>query len=132
MGDLLGKRAWVLFPVLVLSCATTTSTPSMPTFLGYETERWLVLELEPVGRDDLLPAFQASARRYGCGTEQLGNEFSANIFGERRSYYGVSASCREGTIALVTLVDARVSIGCAKPTTRQACDLLLHNISQAR
>jgi hypothetical protein len=52
--------------------------------------------------------------------------------GESRSYYGVTASCDEGTIALITLVGGRVIIGCAKPTTRQACDSLLSNISQAR
>jgi hypothetical protein len=132
MGNSLGKRAGVLLPMLVVSCAAASSRPDVPTFLGVETDRWLVQESEPVGRDDLLPAFQASARSYGCNTEQLGNQYSANILGERRSYYGVSASCEEGTIALITLVDGRVSIGCAKPTTRQACDLLLRNISQAR
>jgi len=84
------------------------------------------------GRDDLLPAFEASALSYGCNTEELGGESSLNIYGERRSYYGISASCAKGTIALITLVGGRVRIGCAKPTTSQACDLLLRNISQAR
>ena len=81
---------------------------------------------------DILRAFQASARTYGCSTEQLDSEFSADILGERRSYYGVSASCGEGTIALLTLDDGRVSVGCVKPTKREACSLLLRNISQAR
>jgi hypothetical protein len=124
-------RAW-LFPILAVSCATARSVPNVPSFVGVETEQWLVQESQPVGRDDLLPAFEASARSYGCSTEQLGSESSANIYGERRSYYGISASCEEGTIALITLSGGRVRIGCAKPTTRQACDLLLRNISQAR
>ncbi|HYQ29184.1 MAG TPA: hypothetical protein VER04_18260 [Polyangiaceae bacterium] len=104
----------------------------MPTFLGEENESWLVQETAPVERDDLLPAFEASARSYGCSTERLGLDSSSNIYGERRSYYGISASCEEGAISLVTLVDGRVRIGCAKPTTREACDRLLRHISQAR
>jgi hypothetical protein len=97
-----------------------------------ETDRWLAQESEPLGRSDLLPAFEESARSYGCSTDELGSESSLNIYGERRSYYGISASCDEGTIALITLVGGRVRIGCAKPTTHQACEQLLRNISQAR
>lgn len=147
MGNSLGRAVCASFAILVASCATaktgasstaastrTTAAvpPGLPTFLGFETDRWLVLELEPNDRDDLLAAFQASARSYGCGTEEIGNEFNANIFGERRSHNGVGASCREGTIALITLVDRRVSVGCAKPTTRQACAALLRTVCQAR
>ncbi|HEY0468752.1 MAG TPA: hypothetical protein VGC79_31375, partial [Polyangiaceae bacterium] len=91
-----------------------------------------VQETAPVGRDDILPAFEASARNYGCRTEQLGRDSSSTMYGELRSYYGISASCDEGAIALITLVGGRVRIGCLKPTTRAACDLLLRNISQAR
>jgi hypothetical protein len=119
-------------PVLLLSCATTSPTPDRPPFQGAETEHWLVRETVPVNRNDLLPAFEASAQRYGCDTDQLGFDSRLNIFGEVRSYYGISASCAEGTIALITLVGGRVRIGCAKPTTPQACDLLLRNISRAR
>ena len=125
-----------LLPILVLSCAAASSSssprPEVPTFQGVENDHWLVQETEPIGRDDILPAFQASARNYGCSTDQLGNQSSHNILGESRSYYGIVASCDEGTIALITLVGGRVRIGCAKPTTRQACDSLLRNISQYR
>jgi len=121
--------------MLVLSCAAAASSrprPEVPTFQGIETEHWLVQETEPIDRDDILPAFQASARNYGCSTDQIGNQSSHNILGESRSYYGIVASCDEGTIALITLEGGRVRIGCAKPTTRQACDALLRNISQYR
>ena len=121
-----------LFLILAVSCAAARSEPSLPTFVGIETRQWFVQESEPIDRDDLLPAFEASARSYGCSTEQLGRDSSATIEGERRSYFGISASCEAGTIALITLVGGRVRIGCAKPTTRQACDLLLRNISQVR
>jgi len=63
---------------------------------------------------------------------RLAGESSANIAGERRSYFGISVSCEEGAIALVTLVGPRVRFGCAKPTTREACDRLLRSISGAR
>jgi hypothetical protein len=46
--------------------------------MGIETERWLVEESEPVGRDDVLPAFEAAAKDYGCSTETLGGETTAN------------------------------------------------------
>lgn len=118
---------------LIVGCSAAPSTPSnLPAFGGVETAHWLVQESEPVGRDDLLPAFEESAHSYGCATEELGRESSLNIHGERRSYYGISASCNEGTIALITLVGGRVRIGCARPTTAAACDQLLTRISQAR
>jgi hypothetical protein len=106
--------------------------PDLPQFIGEETDRWLVEESGPVGRDDVLPAFETSAQNYGCRTDKLGNKVSFNIQGERRSYYGVNASCYEGTIALVTLVGGSVRIGCAKPTTAGACQQLLRNIAEAR
>jgi hypothetical protein len=100
--------------------------------MGDETERWLVEESGPVGRDDVLPAFEASAKDYGCRTEKLGGETTRNIYGERRSYYGVTATCYEGTISLITLVGGGVRIGCAKPTTLPACNQLLHDIAESR
>lgn len=127
-----------LLLLLMMSCADTNpgprapSFPDLPHFMGKETDRWLVEESPPVGRDDILPAFEASAQTYGCRTETLGDSTSFNIHGELRSYYGVTASCYEGTIALITLVGGSVRIGCAKPTTRKACDQLLRNISEAR
>jgi hypothetical protein len=126
-----GVRAWVLAASLV-GCTPASSRPNVPPFAGEESEWWLVQETEPVSRDDVLPAFEASAQNYGCVTEQLGLDSTTNIFGEVRSYYGVNASCDEGTIALITLVGGRVRIGCAKPMSRDACDHLLRNISQAR
>lgn len=105
---------------------------NLPPFLGHETERWLVEEVGPVGRDDVLPAFEASAENYGCSTQTLDSETTYSIHGERRSYYGVTASCYEGTISIITLRGGGVRIGCAKPTTLQACRQLLHDISESR
>ncbi len=76
--------------------------------------------------------FEASARSYGCSTEKLGIQSSFNIQGERRRYFGVSATCYEGTIALIGLKGGRVRIGCTKPTTLDACNALLRNISEGR
>jgi len=100
--------------------------------MGSESERWLVEESAPVGRDDVLPAFEAAAEDYGCSTEKLGGTTSFTIQGERRSYFGVTATCYEGTISLITLVGGGVRIGCAKPTTIEACNRLLRNISESR
>jgi hypothetical protein len=82
--------------------------------------------------EDLLPAFEESARSHGCSTDDLGKGAEPTLGGELRHWYGVSASCDEGTIALVTLVGGHVRIGCAKPTTRERCDALLRRISEAR
>jgi hypothetical protein len=123
--------AWLLV-TLVVSCASTNSASSLPPFVGVETERWRVQETGSLARDDLSRAFEASARSYGCNTERLGGRSRLTIAGQRRSYYGISASCEEGVIALVRLSGDRVSIGCAKPTTSQACEHLVRNISLAR
>jgi len=109
-----------------------SAAPTPPTFLGEENDWWLVQETEAVGRTDILPSFEQSARSYGCSTDRIGSKTSFNIQGERRSYFGISASCYEGNIALITLAGGHVRIGCSKPTTREACDTLLRNISQAR
>src|SRR4051812_42564797 len=106
-------RPWSL-PVLAIGCATTASVPNLPAFTGEETSRWLVQESEIGGRDDLLPAFEASAQSYGCVTDHIGSDASFNIQGERRTYFGVSATCEEGSIALITLVGGRARIGCSK------------------
>lgn len=104
----------------------------LPPFTGEETERWLAEESAPLGRDDVLLAFEESAKSYGCQTGRLGTTTSSNIYGERRAFYGVTASCYEGTIALITLVGGGVRIGCAKPTTLEACNQLLRDISESR
>jgi hypothetical protein len=119
--------------VALTGCTTTTRTPKFPSFQGHQTDSWLAYEVE-LGREpsDLLPAFEASARAYGCSTEQLGGGAEQNIGGELRHWYGISASCDDENIALVTLVGARVRVGCTKPTTRERCDLLLRKISEAR
>jgi hypothetical protein len=122
----------VLLVALVASC--TPSLPRYPPFAGEETNDWSAYELNVPGREpsDLLPAFEASARSHGCSTDRLGADTRLNIAGEMRSFYGVAATCDEGTIALVTLVGGRVRIGCAKPSTRERCDYLLQQISAAR
>jgi hypothetical protein len=122
---------FVLLLLVGCSGAAARVTSDIPAFQGVETEHWLVQESQPVEQNDLLRAFDASARGYGCRTGKLGLQATQNIYGERRSYHGVTASCFEGTIALITLADGRVRIGCAKPTTFQACDRLLRNIAQA-
>jgi|SRR6188768_142396 len=127
-----GLLSTCFLATLVASCAASKPRPSPPTFTGIETDAWFAEESEPVGRDDILPAFKAAARNYGCSTEELGNAAGANIQGEYRSYYGVSASCDEGSIALITLEGGGVRIGCTKPTTRQACDAFLQRIAQGR
>ena len=138
LGKWLGVpvRGLVVLPLL-LGCAATEPRPrapeysDLPPFIGDETERWLVEESGPVGRDDVLPAFEAAAKDHGCSTDKLGGKTSFTIHGERRTYYGVTASCYEGTISIITLVGGSARIGCAKPTTIQACNRLLHDISES-
>jgi hypothetical protein len=127
-----GSRGSVLV-LLLTGCATTTlSATKLPQFRGVEDETWLAQESETAGRSDLLPAFEQSASSYGCVTDHIGAESTQNMHGELRGYYGVSAACREGNIALITVGGGRVRIGCTKPTTLEACDRLLQNIVQAR
>jgi hypothetical protein len=128
-------RALLALPLLV-SCTPMGARPAapdfsdLPPFTGVETERWLVQESGPVGRSDVLPAFATAARNYGCNTDKLGETTSFTIEGERRTHYGVTAACYEGTISIITLQGGSVRIGCAKPTTIQACNQLLRDISE--
>ena len=127
----------MLLALVALSCGgghgpvVAGPPPNLPPFSGVENDAWLARVTEPAGRDDVLPAFKASARSYGCVVDEIGADTRFNIHGEVRSYYGVSATCGEGTIALITLVGGAVSIGCAKPTTADACDALLRSIAEA-
>jgi hypothetical protein len=132
-------RAGRTFACAAVGAALTTAcqsapAPRYPPFQGAETNEWLALDVPLPERppEDMLPAFEESARSLGCSTEQLGTGAEQNIGRERRQWYGVSASCDEGTIALVTLVGGHVCIGCMKPTTRGRCNALLRQISEAR
>jgi hypothetical protein len=117
--------------ITLLSCAAATP-PTRPPFRGESNETWLVSEVSDLRRNDLLFAFDESARSHGCSTLELGGEATPNIGGQLRTFYGISASCEEGVIAIVTLAGDRVRIGCARPITREDCDLLLRKIALAR
>jgi hypothetical protein len=129
-----GRSCTWICGMFFLSCAGAAAKapprPSVTPFAGVETAEWLVQETEPVQRNDILSAFEWSAQEYGCQTEELGSSSTHRTYAHVRTYYGVSASCQEGTIALMTLVGGRVRIGCTKPTTPEACEALLRNISQ--
>jgi hypothetical protein len=114
-------------------CAGTVH-PGPPAFVGQETESWIAFDLEPVDRDpgDLLPSFEASARAFGCRTEQLGGDVAIAGGASARLVHGISASCDEGTLALITLQGSRVRIGCEKPIERRHCEELLRKIAEAR
>jgi hypothetical protein len=122
--------------VFLAGCAPSALTPpAHPPFEGGETQAWLAYEVLVPGRDpsDLLPSFEASARAFGCQTEPLGYRSRPTIGnGDLRQWNGISATCEEGTLAIVTLVGERVRIGCTKPTTRAQCDALVQRISAAR
>ena len=114
---------------------TTAGDPSwLQSFVNYVRANHQVAErmIVELTETAALHAFEESARGHGCSTEKLGTGAEQNIGGELRSSYGVSASCDEGTIALVTLVGGHVCIGCLKPVTRERCDALLRQISEAR
>ena len=132
------RAGWTLACAAVSAALTTACqsapAPKYPPFQGAETNEWLALDVPLPDRppEDMLPALEESARGHGCSTEELGTGAEQNIGGELRHGYGVSASCDVGTIALVTLVGGHVCIGCMKPTTRERCNALLRQISEAR
>jgi hypothetical protein len=122
--------------VVAVSCAMGPAprgpaAPAVPPFTGEPTEHWFYEDLGPVDHEAVLPAFEASAQAYGCVTEEIGSEATENMHGIMRSYYGINASCHEGSLAIVTLTRG-VRLGCARPLTRASCDALLRRISEAR
>ena len=56
---------------------------------------------------------------------------TVNIAGMKYRYHGISATWRGRDIAMINLRGGAV-LGCAKPTTREACDELLRKISEGR
>jgi hypothetical protein len=135
----LAERAGWTLGCAAVSAALATDCqsappPQSPPFQGAETDKWLTFDVPLPDRppEELLPAFAESARSYGCSTEELGKRAEPHVGEQPRDWYGVSASCNEGTVAMVTFVGGHVGIGCAKPTTRDRCNELLRRISKAR
>jgi len=71
-------------------------------------------------------------RRPSRRAERLGHSSKGVISGIVEQRYGVSASCEEGTLALITVEHDRVRIGCPKPKMRRQCDALLEKIAESR
>jgi hypothetical protein len=117
--------------LLVVPMACEPPLPSHPPFTGRPTESWFAFVIAvPDAREprDLVLAFEASARGSGCRTDRLQASIERTTWGI--FWYGVSADCTGGTIALVSLNGARVSVGCLRPTTREQCEGLLRGISE--
>jgi hypothetical protein len=117
--------------LLVVPTACEPPLPSHPPFTGRPTESWFAFVVAvPEAREprDLVLAFEASARGSGCRTDRL--QTSSEVASWGIFWYGVSADCTGGTIALVSMNGARVSVGCLRPTTREQCEGLLRGISE--
>ena len=120
--------------ILLAACAESTPQPAYPPFEGREDLTWIAYEVTLPGRppNDILPSFEASARALGCHTEPVGEKHQQTIGGQLHERHGVTAHCADGTLALVTLTQDRVRIGCTRPMTHDQCDQLLGKISEAR
>jgi hypothetical protein len=129
------RSSFAAFPGLCVLSACAQPALLAPSFDGRETPTWLAYQIDVPGRDpgDLIPAFEASARAFGCHTERIEDGSNATIAnGVLRRFHGVVATCELGTVALITLTGDRVRIGCVKPATRAECDALVEKISEAR
>lgn len=117
--------------LLALAGCAVDAPPRHPDFTGQEDASWIAYRVD-VERDDLLFAFDESARAYGCRTTKIGKDSRQNIAGIGYSFRGIDARCRgEREIAMV-LTKTGVVLGCPKPTTQQQCDELLRKISEGR
>jgi hypothetical protein len=130
----LPRRLWSagmrgLLLLLVASCAA--DVPRHPDFTGREDETWIAYSVD-VDRDDLLFAFDASARNYGCRTTKIGKDSRQNIAGIGYSFRGIDARCSGDREIAMVLTKTGAVLGCPKPTTQQACDELLRKISEGR
>jgi hypothetical protein len=120
----------VVLGLALVGCGAFGSGP--PPFAGRETASWTAFEVKSPELDEarqLLPKFEACARDFGCFTDHLGTVVYLAGRGETRLWYGVTASCDEGTIAILKLRGGRVRVGCEKPMTRDGCEALLQRIS---
>jgi hypothetical protein len=125
--------AVVAVAIGLTSCAP--SAPAKPPFAGQVTAAWIAFDVPvPAGKDSggIVESFEAGAKSSGCGTERLAASSQFVGGGELRQWYGVSAECDAGTIALVAVDAAHVRIGCRRPADRDACEAILRHISSAR
>ncbi|MBL8715058.1 MAG: hypothetical protein JNL79_03635 [Myxococcales bacterium] len=118
MSTVRGLLPWL---VLVVGCAR------LPVFTGQTDQGWVTFRV-PTAREpsDILPAFRASARWAGCGTDPL---FERR--GRSKLTYGHVAHCDEGILAVVLFEDALV-VGCHSPMTLPQCQALFARICEAR
>jgi hypothetical protein len=122
----------VLLGLTLVGCGACAPTSGPPPFTGRETDVWTAFDVASPELDraqNLLPSFEASARDFGCRTDHLGTVVDTAGGGETRIWYGVTASCDEGTIAILKMKGGRVRVGCEKPTTPEGCAALLQRIS---
>jgi hypothetical protein len=120
--------------LLVLALVGCGAIPSRPAFDGRQTDSWIAFDEDAPGRDprELLMSFEASARAFGCRTDRIGGRSVGMPGGGRAKISaGVAAYCDEGSVALLWVAEARVRIGCERPTTRERCDALLRKIGDA-
>jgi hypothetical protein len=104
---------------------------SSRAFEGRSTEFWLAAFPIRTSRDphDFIPYFAQAARASGCRTEPVTTSL---VPWRGYGWYGLSADCSDGTIALVALDGPRLGIGCLRPTTLAQCEDLLREIHEGK
>jgi hypothetical protein len=122
-------RRTLLLALALASCAP--DAPRHPDFTGREDTVWIAYSVE-IENDELLFAFNESARNYGCRTTKIGKESRQIIGGMGWSFYGIDARCSQGREIAIVKTTTGVVLGCPKPATQQQCDELLRNISEGR
>jgi hypothetical protein len=117
--------------IVIFGCACVP-----PAFDGHQTDDWLAFDLGVPGRDphEVLRQFAMSAHTLGCGTEPSATRGGRGQVNPQPGVapYSVTAYCEDGRVALIADADAavqRVTVGCAKPTTREQCEALLRKIT---
>lgn len=116
--------------LLALTCCAPDA-PRHPDFTGQEDASWIAYSVE-VERDDLLFAFNESARNYGCRTTKIGKDSRQVISGIGYSFRGINARCTGGREIAMVLTKTGVVLGCPKPASQNDCDELLRKISEGR
>lgn len=106
------------------TCALLGCEPPQPLFQGVESAHWLVIEVESDESRELSRAIVWRARANGCSVDP--------IPGHKDGYrvtLGHTAYCYTGIVAVWRRKHG-VTIGCAKPITRDQCVALLTKITR--
>ncbi len=111
--------------LLAATCALLGCEPPQPLFQGVESSHWLAIDIESDRGEELARGFGVRARENGCSVDRIRGHSKDGY----RVTHGYTAYCYTGIVAFLWTKNG-VTVGCARPITRDQCVALLTKITR--